>query len=308
MVVAMVDGGDAIGDADVVAAAARPLEEMAGAGLVVVVGWPALVPRLQATVARWDGRYGNARRHLEHALAVCDANVLRAEGARVQLEVAQLAVAEHRPAADVSALFGAVLRRFDELDMHGWTRRCDELVQALGLAASAGLGRGVRERTFLTTDIVGSTAANARMGNALYLEQLRVHDRLVTARIREHRGQTIKHTGDGLNACFDGAGDAVRCALAVRDDIVRWRADEPDLALPVRFGIARGPVIASGGDYFGLAQSETARLCALAGAEEIVASAAVVEQVDLPGLVLTDLGLQELRGLPTATRAFLLAR
>ena len=67
-------------------------------------------------------------------------------------------------------------------------------------------------------------------------------------------------------------------------------------------------MIASGGDYFGLAQSETARLCALAGAEEVVASAAVVEQVELPGLVLTDLGLQELRGLPTATRAFLLAR
>jgi class 3 adenylate cyclase len=192
--------------------------------------------------------------------------------------------------------------------MVGWVRRADELGQELGIASLAGGGRGVRDRTFLTTDIVGSTATNAELGDALYLEQLRVHDRLVSGRIRQFRGQVIKHTGDGINACFDEPAAAIECALAMGEDIAHWQADEPELALAVRCGVARGPTIPSGGDYFGLAQSETARLCALAGAGEVVASASVVDGLELPGVRLIDLGALTLRGLPEPTQAYRVAR
>ena len=161
----------------------------------------------------------------------------------------------------------------------------------------------VRARTILTDDVVGSTSSNARLGDALYLEQLRVHDRLVRARVAEFRGREIKHTGDGLNVVFDDRADAMRCALAVLRDFASWRADEPDLALEIRCGLAHGSLVPSGGDFFGLVQSEAARVCGLAGAGEVLATAAVVADCP-PGIVATSIGPRELRGLPNEIEVF----
>ena len=143
-----------------------------------------------------------------------------------------------------------------------------------------GAAGGRRERTIFTNDVVGSTAANVRLGDPLYLEQLRVHDRIVRGRLRACHGVELKHTGDGINAAFDEPADAVGCALAVLTDFRDWRAHEPDLALEIRCGLARGPVIPSSGDFYGLVQSEAARLCSLASPGEVLATAAVVVVVE----------------------------
>jgi class 3 adenylate cyclase len=47
-------------------------------------------------------------------------------------------------------------------------------------------------------------------------DRLRAHlAHLVASKIREHRGRTIKSTGDGLLAEFPSVVDAVRCAAGV---------------------------------------------------------------------------------------------
>src|SRR5690348_17092044 len=52
-------------------------------------------------------------------------------------------------------------------------------------------------------------------------ERLKVHLReLVDPKIKEHRGRTVKNTGDGLLAEFASVVDAVRCAVEVQGGMV----------------------------------------------------------------------------------------
>jgi adenylate cyclase len=45
-------------------------------------------------------------------------------------------------------------------------------------------------------------------------ERLKAHlGQLVDPKIKEHRGRTVKNTGDGLLAEFSSVVDAVRCAV-----------------------------------------------------------------------------------------------
>ena len=48
-------------------------------------------------------------------------------------------------------------------------------------------------------------------------ERLKAHlGQLVEPKIKEHRGHTVKNTGDGLLAEFPSVIDAVRCAVEVQ--------------------------------------------------------------------------------------------
>jgi class 3 adenylate cyclase len=301
--VALVEVGDLLDDHDLVGSARSALTAMYERGVMVVIGWPALVPRLLAVVARRAGQLREARRFLDHALALADREQLTVERARVLLERARIDAAAGARPADVTADLVEANRIFDRHSMHGWIARCDQVAQALGVTLE-GVDGAPRERTIFTDDVVGSTAANARLGDALYLEQLRIHDRIVRARLREHRGLEIKHTGDGLNAAFDDPHDAVRCALAALDDFGRWQSDEPELALRIRCGLAHGPVIPSGGDFFGLVQSQAARLCNLAGAGELLTTKQVIAGLDAPDVQIESLGSNPLRGMPFAVEVF----
>lgn len=305
---AMVEAGDRLDRPDLVASARGPLTDAYEAGLVILASWPTTVPRLLAVAARHDRDLASARRYLDHAMAVCERQALRAEHPKVLLELARLELAGGGSTADATAdaVLSEAVARFDRQSMHGWIARCESVASDLGLAPHFGGSRvAVRERTVFTDDIVGSTPANARLGDTLYLEQLRKHDRIVRAAVRRHRGVEIKHTGDGLNAVFDSSADALGCAAAVQGDFALWNAAEPDVALQVRCGLARGRLLPHGGDFFGLVQSEAARLCGLAAPGEVLASAAVIDDVDradAPGIAWEKVGAHQLRGLPAVTQ------
>jgi class 3 adenylate cyclase len=300
----MVEAGDLLAAGDLVQRAGAPLADAADRGAVVVLGWPALVPRLQATVARHAGAHDDARRHLLHAVRVAERHGLHPELGRARIELAVLAGATGAASEEIASHLVDALRTFDRLGLHRWSLRCDEVAASLDVTALLGAAVAVRERTFLTTDIVGSTSTNARLGDLLYAEQMRTHDRIVRACLAAWRGLETAHTGDGMNACFDHASDAVGCALAIQDGLAAWRDAEPDLALVARCGIATGKVIPAGGNLFGIVQSETARLCAQAEAGQVLASSSTIDRLDGSGLRITPLGELHLRGLPEPTRVF----
>src|SRR5882762_9388249 len=81
-------------------------------------------------------------------------------------------------------------------------------------------------------------------------ERLRAHLReLVDPKIKEHRGRTVKNTGDGLLAEFASVVDAVRCAVEVQRGMVDRNADVPtEGRIEFRIGINLGDVIVEGGD------------------------------------------------------------
>jgi adenylate cyclase len=80
-------------------------------------------------------------------------------------------------------------------------------------------------------------------------ERLKAHLRdLVEPKIKEHRGRTVKNTGDGLLAEFASVVDAVRCAAEVQRAMADRNAETPeDKRITFRVGINLGDVIGRAG-------------------------------------------------------------
>ena len=63
--------------------------------------------------------------------------------------------------------------------------------------------------TILFTDLVGSTAQRAQLGEEAAEALRRTHDRLLAEAVAAHHGTVAKSVGDGIMATFPGAADAV---------------------------------------------------------------------------------------------------
>jgi len=153
--------------------------------------------------------------------------------------------------------------------------------------------------TVLFTDIVGSTAHAARLGDERWRYLLQRHDELVRAELERWRGQEVKTVGDGFLATFDGPARAVRCAEA----IVRGVEAE---GLEVRAGLHTGECERIGDDVGGIAVHIGARVADLASAGEVLVSSTVKDLVVGSGLSFGERGTHELRGVPGEWRLFAL--
>jgi class 3 adenylate cyclase len=63
-------------------------------------------------------------------------------------------------------------------------------------------------RTFLFSDIVGSTRLAEAMGDDTWEQLLRWHDRILRAEFARWRGEEVKHGGDGFFVAFAQPDDA----------------------------------------------------------------------------------------------------
>ena len=102
-------------------------------------------------------------------------------------------------------------------------------------------------------------------------ERLQAHLReLVEPKIREHRGRTVKNTGDGFLAEFPSVVDAVRCAVEIQRGMIDRDPEVPEeRRIKFRIGINLGDVIVEEQDIFGDGVNIAARLEALAEPGEI---------------------------------------
>ena len=79
------------------------------------------------------------------------------------------------------------------------------------------VGRGLGAVLF--TDIVGSTAIAAEMGNRRWGEVVSRHHRLIRRELRRFGGREQDTAGDGFFATFERPVDAIRCAAAAAEAI-----------------------------------------------------------------------------------------
>jgi class 3 adenylate cyclase len=145
--------------------------------------------------------------------------------------------------------------------------------------------------TVLFTDIVDSTRRAAEIGDRRWRELLDGHNALAQAAIARFRGRAVKSTGDGFVATFDGPARAIRCAIALRDDVRR-------LGLEIRAGLHTGEIELIGDDIGGIAVHTTARVVAKAAANEVWASRTVRDLVAGSGLHFSARGTFDLKGIP----------
>jgi class 3 adenylate cyclase len=141
------------------------------------------------------------------------------------------------------------------------------------------------------SDIVASTARAAQIGDRNWRNVLDRHDELVRKLLTEHGGREIKTTGDGFLALFDAPTRAIRCALAIRDEL---RALEID----VRIGMHSGEVEMRGDDVGGIAVNIGARVASAGAPGEVLVSSTVRELVSGSGIGFEDRGDHELKGVP----------
>jgi class 3 adenylate cyclase len=136
------------------------------------------------------------------------------------------------------------------------------------------IGHQVR-RTFMFTDIVDSTRLVEGMGDERWAAILRSHDRLIREQLVAHGGMEVKQRGggDGFFAVFDEPAPALACAVAIQRGFAAQR-ESTGFAVEVRIGVHEADALLSGGDYAGLGVHEAARIAGVAGAGEILASAA----------------------------------
>jgi len=140
-------------------------------------------------------------------------------------------------------------------------------------------------------------------------ERLKAHLReLVDPKIEEHRGRTVKNTGDGMLVEFSSVVDAVRCAVEVQRGMIEREPDVPEeRRIRFRVGVNLGDVIVEEHDIFGDGVNVAARLEALAKPGGICISRMVRDQIrDKLAYPFEDMGEQSVKNIARPVRVYAL--
>ena len=151
--------------------------------------------------------------------------------------------------------------------------------------------------TVLFTDLVGSTARAAEVGDSAWRSILERHHAVVRDQLQRFRGTEHDTAGDGFFASFDGPARAIRCASAIREGL------EP-LDLEVRAGLHTGECELLDGKVSGIAVATGARVAGHAAPGEVLVSQTVKDLVAGSGIAFVDRGTRELKGVPGEWRLY----
>ncbi len=151
--------------------------------------------------------------------------------------------------------------------------------------------------TVLFTDIVGSTAKAAELGDSRWRELVEAHHALIRRQLSRFRGKELDTAGDGFFASFDGPARAIRCACSISEGV-------GELGLEVRAGLHTGECEVMNEKVGGIAVHIGARVAAEAGPGEVVVSGTVKDLVAGSGIGFHERGTVELKGVPGEWRLF----
>ena len=136
-----------------------------------------------------------------------------------------------------------------------------------------------RLAAIMFTDMVGYSAL-AQRDEALALELLEEHRRVVRGILPQHGGREVKTTGDGFLIEFPSALAAVQCAVEIQHAChERNQKSASERQFRLRIGIHVGDVVQSEGDIHGDGVNIAARIEPLAAPGGICVSEDVARQV-----------------------------
>jgi adenylate cyclase len=131
--------------------------------------------------------------------------------------------------------------------------------------------------TIVFADLTGSTSVFEAIGNTKATVAITRVTQWMGKVCDAHQGRVVKFLGDGVLMAFSDSTKAVSCMIETQrlhsQRMASWPAE---VRMPIKVGIASGEVVEQQGDCFGDAVNVAARLSDLAGAEQILASDAVV--------------------------------
>jgi adenylate cyclase len=211
-------------------------------------------------------------------------------GQRQAMELASELAAPFMPLVD-RALMG-IYRRQQELV---WTEHQVENIE-VALEETGALARPERMPAMCFLDLAGYTRLTEERGDQAAAELAEALTVLVERSARAHGGTPVKWLGDGVMLHFREPAGAVEGALAMVGQV-------PEAGLPpAHVGVAAGPVVVQGGDYFGRTVNLASRVAARATAGQVLVTAAVAAAAAGDGVRFTELGDLELKGFSAPVR------
>jgi len=154
--------------------------------------------------------------------------------------------------------------------------------------------------TVLFTDIVGSTARAAALGDRKGRDLLDGDYSIERREVTRFRGREVDTAGDGFFASFDGPARGIRCAAAIA-------ASVRPLGIEVRSGLHTGECEVIGEKVGGIAVHIGARVAGLAKPGEVLASNTVKDLVAGSGIRFEERSVHDLKGVPGEWRLFAVA-
>ena len=182
--------------------------------------------------------------------------------------------------------------------MGDWEANVPDIARIAGPGSS--LDSGLRAIMF--TDLEGSTAVSSREGDGRAIEVIERHDTIVRTALAAAGGREVKHTGDGILACFNHISRAVDCAVTIQQKFGELGDDRPGGR--VRIGISAGEPVDRDDDLYGAVVNLAARICGHAEPGQILVSAAVKELAIGKSLGFVDRGPIALKGFDDPVRLY----
>jgi class 3 adenylate cyclase len=137
------------------------------------------------------------------------------------------------------------------------------------------------EKTFMFTDIEGSTNLVEALGDEAWHGVLRWHNDTLRALFAEHRGEEVVGTGDGFFVGFDSPDQALACAVAIQRRLAEHRRTA-GFAPKVRIGVHASGATQAGKNFSGKGVHEAARIAAMADGDQILSSMATAADGRFP--------------------------
>lgn len=172
-------------------------------------------------------------------------------------------------------------------DAAGAQREVDAAAAAferLGAAPDVALAKRVLDetaphataaRTLFFSDIVGSTQLVEAIGDQAWHELVAWLDNSLRQCFASHGGQEVDHAGDGFFVAFPDPKSALDCGITIQRKLADHRR-EHGFAPRIRIGVHATSASVAAGRYRGRGVHEASRIAALAGPDEILASAGSV--------------------------------
>lgn len=185
-----------------------------------------------------------------------------------------------------------------------WPASIEQIVQEIAADRLEHLAEDSPDRTItlLFTDIEDSSRALERLGDAAWLQVVRVHHDVVSPCVSEYGGQVVKSLGDGFMIAFRSAHRGVECALAMQRALAT--IDER-AGVRVRMGLHTGEVLREGADLFGRHVTMAARVAGHAVGGQVLVSGDLRNLVQhVPGCRFVNGRDVELKGLTGTHRLY----
>ncbi|MGH9773454.1 MAG: adenylate/guanylate cyclase domain-containing protein [Candidatus Acidiferrales bacterium] len=152
----------------------------------------------------------------------------------------------------------------------------------------------------LFTDIVGSSEYFAKRGDTAGMNLVSRHNALLFPVVKSAGGRVVKTIGDSILATFENLGQAVRCAWAMQQALLKYNDSAPEEEkINVRIGVHYGLVFERTGDVFGDAVNMGERVKSKASGGQVFLSRVVRDMLRADPLIqVKSMGLVELKGSP----------